>query len=327
MSFDLTQLADAIARHGAVARVVVAQTAGSTPREVGASMLIWPDGQSGTIGGGELEYRAAADARVLLAKGGEPVVKQVPLGPALGQCCGGAVTLVTECFDAPESDHDGIVARPVAATGAAPLAVRRLLDKARAQGVRPAPQLLQGWMVEPVAEPFAPVWIYGAGHVGRALVDVLSPLAHLSITWIDTAPNRFPATPPASVTTLPAADPARTVALASPDAHHLVLTYSHSLDLALCHAILSRDFGTAGLIGSATKWARFRSRLAALGHDATQINRIQCPIGDPGLGKAPQAIAVGVACTLLKSVANKDIINRGTSIDGGYAKNRRAFDT
>jgi len=128
---------------------------------------------------------------------------------------------------------------------------------------------------------------------------VMAPLPDWSITWIDVAADRFPDTCPDGVTILPAADPARLVAHAPAEAHHLIVTYSHELDLALCHALLSHDFAAAGLIGSATKWARFRSRLRDLGHAPAQISRIACPIGDPSLGKHPQAIAVGVAAALM----------------------------
>jgi len=145
----------------------------------------------------------------------------------------------------------------------------------------------------------APLWIYGAGHVGRALVNVMAPLPEFAITWVDTAADRFPAVIPDDVTELVAADPVRAVAHVPDAAAHLVLTYSHEIDLALCHAILSRPFTSAGLIGSATKWARFRRRLLALGHDPAQIARIACPIGDPSLGKHPQAIALGVATAMI----------------------------
>jgi len=94
--------------------------------------------------------------------------------------------------------------------------------------------------------------------------------------------------------------PARLVPHAPVRAEHLIATYAHDLDLALCHALLTHDFAGAGLIGSATKWARFRARLSALGHAPAQISRIACPIGDPALGKHPQAIALGVATALLK---------------------------
>lgn len=300
MSFDLSALTDAIAKHGTIARVVVAEVAGSAPREVGASMLVWRGGQSGTIGGGALEFEAAARA---LSQTG---VTRHALGPDLGQCCGGAVTLLSEHFSA--DDLPGLAGKTVFARGDGPmpLAVKRLLDRARAQGVMPTPQRLQGWMIEPLAHPQTPVWIWGAGHVGRALIDVLHPLPDLALTWIDTAPERFPDTPPGSVTCLPVPETAQAVNNAPRFAHHIILTYSHEIDFALCHALLGHGFGFAGVIGSDTKWARFRSRLRNLGHSDAQITRICCPIGQKSLGKHPQAIAVGVAATLLNSLKTRD---------------------
>ena len=162
-------------------------------------------------------------------------------------------------------------------------------------------------MVEPVHKPTRDLWIWGAGHVGRSLVDVLSPLPDIAITWVDTGPERFPASLPTGVTTVPAAKPAELVRHARPHAEHLVLTYSHNLDLELCNRLLSHDFRFAGLIGSATKWARFRSRLAALGHSPEHISRITCPIGDPALGKHPQMIAVGVAAQLLRPARQTEL--------------------
>ncbi len=150
-----------------------------------------------------------------------------------------------------------------------------------------------------IAPDTTPLWIYGAGHVGRALVSVMSPLPDFAITWIDTSAERFPSVIPDTVTQLVAADPAR-AAVHAPDAtDHLILTYSHDIDLALCNALLSLPFKSMGLIGSATKWARFQSRLRALGHTPAQISRIACPIGDPSLGKHPQAIAIGVATAMI----------------------------
>ncbi|MAC79911.1 MAG: xanthine dehydrogenase accessory protein XdhC [Rhodobacteraceae bacterium] len=297
MGFDLTALRSALA-HGPVARIVVAEVRGSAPREVGASMIVWEGGQSGTIGGGTLEHEAAEAARA----GRTGLTKQA-LGPDLGQCCGGAVTLLTERFtlaDLGRIDGD-VLARPVAGAPM-PLSVDRILARSRDRGEIPQPRLIDGWMVEPIARAQRPLWIWGAGHVGRALVGVLAPLPDVAITWVDTGPERFPETVPDGVTMVPAATPATLVPHAPKDGEHLILTYSHALDLDLCHALLSHGFAFAGLIGSRTKWARFRSRLAALGHDATSISRITCPIGDPVLGKHPQAIAVGVAARLLAPV-------------------------
>lgn len=301
MAFDRAALTAAIAARGSVVRVVVAGVKGSAPRETGAAMLVWGDGQSGTIGGGALEFEAARAARTLT----RDRLTHHPLGPELGQCCGGAVTLLSEIWDAARlARHQGpVIARPVPRAGAMPLTVKRLLADARGTGVMPDPQLTGGWMVEQEARPTQILWVWGAGHVGRALVTVLSPLPDLAITWIDTAPDRFPNSIPEGVTVLPADAPARLVPHAPPDAEHLILTYSHALDLDLCHRLLNHGFARAGVIGSRTKWARFRGRLAALGHSPGQIARIRCPIGEPTLGKHPQAIAVGVAAELLRAPA------------------------
>ena len=135
----------------------------------------------------------------------------------------------------------------------------------------------------------------------RAIVGVLNPMPEVKICWADSDRSRFPEKIPAGVETLIAANPADLVTLSPAHAEHLVLTYSHALDLELCHRLLARPFRFLGLIGSATKWARFRSRLAALGHSDAEILRITCPIGDPALGKHPQAIAVGVAAEMLRA--------------------------
>ncbi|MCC6002466.1 MAG: xanthine dehydrogenase accessory protein XdhC [Pararhodobacter sp.] len=342
---DRAALARAVARHGMVVRVVIAAHHGSSPREAGAAMLIWSDGQGwgqeGTIGGGALEWQAAARAHGLLEgyadqqpraesarkprsrpptprdmrappsqAGHEPaqlpgrsLVQRLPLGPALGQCCGGAVTLAYEVVDAatlaciPET---GLHARRLEGDADMPFAIARALRDARGQGST-AGLWKAGWLAEPVAPPARLLWVWGAGHVGRAIVATLAPLPDFALTWIDAAPGRFPEGVPAGVTTLHAPDPADLVPLAPRNAEHLILTYSHALDLALCHRVLGHGFAHLGLIGSASKSARFRSRLRALGHTDARIARICCPIGDPSLGKHPQAIALGVGAALLKN--------------------------
>lgn len=306
MSFDLDTLRETLARRGPVIRVVVADTRGSVPREPGAAMLVWPTGQSGTIGGGALELAAAEAARRQLATSQQARVTRHPLGPGLGQCCGGAVTLVSERWDATSLDELGIpatVARRVEGDGDAPFTLRVALKASRGEGAPLAVSFQGGWLAEPVSRPTRQIWIHGAGHVGRALVSVLAPLPDLALTWTDTAAERFPDECPNGVTCLPAADPARVIPHAPARAEHFILTYSHDLDLRLCDALLRHGFRRCGLIGSKTKWARFRSRLAALGHRPEAIARINCPIGDPTLGKAPQQIAIGVAQRLLAEAA------------------------
>lgn len=233
-------------------RITVTRTAGSAPRDAGTSMIVWADRQDGTIGGGALEWEATLEARRMLREGRATQSRTVPLGPDLGQCCGGSVTL--------DWALNGAQAAPTAAS----------------------------------------LWIWGAGHVGRAIVNVMAPLPDYAITWVDTDSARFPNDIPQGVTSVPAADMPRLANHAPANATHLIVTYSHEVDLALCHTLLTRGFASAGLIGSATKWARFRSRLASLGHTNAQISRIACPIGQPELGKHPTAIAVGVAVALLK---------------------------
>lgn len=302
MSFERSALAAAIAAHGRIARVVIASVKGSAPRGAGTAMLVWETGASGTIGGGALEFEAIAEARAALHDGRDRLARKA-LGPGLGQCCGGAVSLLTEIWDAARlSALTGpVLARPLPGGPAQmPLGVRRLVTEARGQ--LPGPGLREGWMIEPVSSPERQLWIYGAGHVGRAVVDVLAPLPQIAITWIDTGSERFPQLD-APITRRIADHPASQVGHAPRDAEHLILTYSHAFDLDLCHALLGHGFGWAGLIGSASKWARFRSRLAALGHPPDRIARITCPIGDPALGKHPQAIAIGVAAALLAPAA------------------------
>jgi xanthine dehydrogenase accessory factor len=147
--FDLDALTAAVRVHGKVARVVIASHDGSSPRETGTAMLVWQNGQSGTIGGGALEHQATQTAR---AQTQTRHVARIPLGPALGQCCGGAVTLVTEVYDASNLPEPPVVARSLDGSPM-PLAVKRLLAAARNQGTAPATQFLQGWLIEPVSHP------------------------------------------------------------------------------------------------------------------------------------------------------------------------------
>ncbi|MGI3185470.1 xanthine dehydrogenase accessory protein XdhC [Nioella aestuarii] len=308
MSLDLNALRAAVAAHGRVARIVIAACAGSVPRETGTAMLVWADGQSGTIGGGALEYQAVERARQALT--GSDRFDKVPLGPGLGQCCGGAVQLLTEVWD--EARLAGVTGAVHAralpgSTHAMPLKLTGHLRAARA-GHRPIEaQLVQDWFVEPIRAATIPLWIWGAGHVGRAIVATLSPLPDFAITWIDSAADRFPEDIPQGVTALPAPDMPAAIRLAPVDAHHLILTYSHEIDLALCHGALAHGFRFCGLIGSATKWTRFRKRLQQLGHQDARISRITCPIGNPELGKHPQAIAVGVAASLIRNATRADL--------------------
>ncbi|MEP1964297.1 xanthine dehydrogenase accessory protein XdhC [Tateyamaria sp.] len=297
--FDREALLAACAAHGRVARVVITAVQGSAPREIGASMCVWKTGQSGTIGGGALEYELAQNARRVT----QDTTSRHALGPDLGQCCGGAVEVITEIYDLArvKALPEHLIARGPSPT---PLTVKRILKEFRNQGITPHPQKIDGWFIEPVSPPDRALWIWGAGHVGRALVDVLHKMPELALTWVDTARDRFPEYIPDSVTAIPTPDPTRLALHTPTDADHLILTYSHEIDLALCHALLTHGFQSCGLIGSATKWARFRKRLTGLGHTSDEITRITCPIGDPSIGKQPHMIAIGVAHRLLQTQSN-----------------------
>lgn len=297
MGLNILELRDMVATHGPLTRILIADHKGSTPRETGTSMLVWPDGQSGTIGGGALEQQVTNFARKI----NKPTALKIPLGPALGQCCGGQVVVVFEPFKLetlPPSTDPYI--RKINGKDDQPLAFNHLQKSMGEFGYTPKLIWRSGWLLEPLTNPKTPLWLYGAGHVGRAIVETLNGLP-FDITWVDTSANRFPKLIPPNTNYLIANNPADVVKHANASAHHVVLTYSHTIDLDLCHAILSQPFGTLGLIGSATKRARFSFKLANLGHTSAQISRIVCPIGQRNLGKTPKAIAIGLAAELLKS--------------------------
>ena len=297
--FDLEGLRAAVAEQGPVVRVVITGFKGSTPRETGASMLVWPGGQSGTIGGGALEFQMVERAQTL---GSASETVTLPLGPALGQCCGGSVTMLLEVWDATAlaevATDASSVARPITGSDDMPFAIKRAAQAIR-EG-RGAPlTLADGWIIEAIRHSPTAVYIYGAGHVGRAIAATFASLP-FAVTLVDDASQRFPYPMPEGVTPLLAANPTDAVATAPDDAIHLVLTYSHALDLEICHRALARPFRHLGLIGSDTKAARFRRRLAELGHSPATIARLACPIGDRSLGKEPAAIAIGVAAELIR---------------------------
>ena len=156
-------------------------------------------------------------------------------------------------------------------------------------------------VVERFCDARRPVWLFGAGHVGRALMLALAPLP-FEVTWIDERADAFPAAAPANVRTVRSADPAGEVARAPAGALIVVMTHSHARDLAIVHAALAAGrFGYVGLIGSASKRARFTRRLREAGVPDTRIAKLVCPIGLSTIGsKHPAAIAAGVAVQLLE---------------------------
>ena len=248
MGLNLSELHNAVVTHGPLTRILIADHKGSTPRDAGTSMLVWADGQSGTIGGGALEQQVTDFARTV----DKPTAINIPLGPALGQCCGGNVVVVFEPFSIKTLPTDAeAYIRRINGESDRPLALKKLRKSIHNSGQNPDLVWLDGWLFEPLSNPKTSLWVYGAGHVGRAIVDTFDGLP-FDIKWVDTSADRFPSFIPQHADRLIANKPTNVVKYAPDTAHHVVLTYSHALDLDLCHAILSRPFSTLGLIGPAT---------------------------------------------------------------------------
>ena len=249
--------------------ITVQATRGSAPREKGAWMAVFSDAIVGTICGGHLELTATAEAHRRLAGGGGEPTLQYALGPALGQCCGGQVQLSFEAVSVADS-----------------AALRQRLT----------PRL-------------APVALFGAGHVGHALIEVFSHLP-LAVSWIDSRDEVFAAQLPTNVN-CQYSDPVQAaVPLLAGGSHVLIMSFSHAEDLDVVAACLSRqrrqaDLPYIGLIGSHSKWATFRHRLEARGFTEQELAHVTCPIGVAGVaGKEPEVIAVAVAAQILQTLGS-----------------------
>jgi xanthine dehydrogenase accessory factor len=248
---------------------------GSSPREVGAWMLVAGDLVQGTVGGGRLEFDAIEYARSLLAA--SPFVaseesRRYALGPSLGQCCGGVVWL----------KFIGIAAG----------------DAMKLEALRADSMPTTGLKRLKIA-------LFGGGHVGKAIVNALAPLP-CSVHWIDSRDEIFPAALPANVQAEHSAPVQAAVNDLAPQSHVLIMSFSHAEDLDVVAACLKRqreksDLPFVGLIGSKTKWATFRHRLEERGFSEDELNHVTCPIGLPGVvGKEPEVIAASVAAQLMQ---------------------------
>jgi xanthine dehydrogenase accessory factor len=312
MSDWLATLVRRLEREEALVRVVVGAVRGSAPREPGACMLVGRSHVDGTIGGGHLEWKSLEIARGMLEASGDggPRLDRFVLGATLGQCCGGVVELWFERVCAAEREF---FREALAKRGSAtPIAIATtwskgtpVLREVRAAASESPRALLQhsdrDTFLERIDTERTALWLFGAGHVGQAIVRTLAGLP-FAVTWVDERGELFPDVLPDNAVALVSDDPAGEVAGAPPDAIYLVLTHRHDLDFDLCRAILVRDdFRWAGVIGSATKAASFRNRLARHGVPAERIARLVSPIGVEGIAsKEPAAIAVAVAAQLLQ---------------------------
>ncbi len=319
-------LLQALQHEPAMIRILITKVLGSAPREAGACMLVGRDEFRGTIGGGQLEWQVLRAARTLLTAGAPAArMQRLVLGAELAQCCGGVVELWMERYTRADaallrsaSDSarhgaavlissitpHGVQRRIVSVCGSDPES-DLMLRRPRAQAAPRTTSAVAGQATlrERLDEDLPALWLYGAGHVGQALARIVVELP-LRLTWIDTRAELFPLPIPEGVRMVHAPELVPTVAAAPAATRFLVLTHSHRLDYALCKAILERgDFASLGVIGSKSKGARFRSRLARDGVAAASIARLVCPIGARGIAsKWPAAIAVAVAFELLQAI-------------------------
>jgi xanthine dehydrogenase accessory factor len=245
--------------------VTVASAQGSVPRDAGTWMAVFADAVVGTIGGGHVEFQAIALARRRLAGEAGEGDVRFALGPSLGQCCGGVMVLRFERVDAAS-----------------------------------VPELRQR-----LARQHLPLALFGGGHVGQALVEVLARLP-FAVRWIDSRDSVFPAQPPDRVVCEHSAPVQSAVDDLVAGSHVLIMSFSHAEDLDIVQACLRRlrrvdDLPYVGLIGSRTKWATFRHRLQERGFGDDELARVTCPIGIAGVpGKEPGVIAIAVAAQLLQ---------------------------
>lgn len=247
--------------------VTVTQTQGSVPREAGTWMAVFESSVIGTIGGGNLEWQAIAQARAMLANPAVPTITQRHgLGPSLGQCCGGTVEL-------------------------------------RLERIAPDQHGSADWL-QSLQPPLAPLVLFGGGHVGQAIVQLMLTLPY-AITWIDSRDSVFPDGLPTRVRCEHSQPVERAVQELPAGSQVLVMSFSHAEDLDIVHQCLLRqrqqqDLPFVGLIGSQTKWAVLKRRLQARGFSEAELAHITSPIGLAGIrGKEPSVIAVAVAAQLL----------------------------
>lgn len=255
-------------QHEGIVLVRIEGTEGSTPREAGACMAVSPRAIAGTIGGGQLEFHCIDIARHMLSEAAEDQLLDIPLGPQMGQCCGGRVRVSLR--------H----------AGAAEIALFSAREKAEA-----------------AARP--PVLIFGAGHTGRALAQALAPLP-VSVSLTDDRDDVMSGLP-AAVTCIRMADPVDAIASAPANAAFVVLSHSHALDYRVAEAALARgDAAYVGMIGSATKRARFESSFLRSGGRHEALARLTCPIGGSDVDdKRPEVIAALTAAELVRCLLGR----------------------
>ncbi|MCK8778361.1 xanthine dehydrogenase accessory protein XdhC [Rhizobium sp. NTR19] len=258
-----------IAAHPASVLVEIVQAKGSTPREAGTFMLVADAAIWGTIGGGQFEFMAIDNARAMLSGAGEPVM-DIPLGPEIGQCCGGRTRISFTPVTGPVAEQ----------------LTRRLADEA---DERPA------------------VFLFGAGHVGQALAEALAPLP-FAVTVVETRAEALDDLPDGTAKQLTPM-PEAVVSKIPSNGAVIILTHDHALDFMIARQALARpDLAYVGMIGSQTKRATFTNWLKRDGDgDAEMLSRLVLPIGGNVVrDKRPAVIAALVAAELLTVYALRE---------------------
>jgi xanthine dehydrogenase accessory factor len=255
-------------------RAIVAELTsvrGSTPREQGAFMVVAPSALVGTIGGGALEYLVIARARQAMRDGLPPDVMDVPLGPEIGQCCGGRVTVALRVVNAADAEQLGA----------------RLRE----------------------AEARLPhVFMFGSGHVGRALARALAVLP-LQLHVIDTRPDELHDLP-AGIDARAVPMPEAVVRSAPAGSAFVILTHDHALDFIIAAEALKRaDAPYVGMVGSKTKRSKFASWYRSEGGREDDLNRLVLPIGAFGLvDKRPEVIAALAAAEIMVQIGRGEAL-------------------
>ena len=335
----LQDISKALEYNSAIVRVSVIKAVGSAPCRIGSTMTITRSAFSGTVGGGALELAALKEARGMLLEpsnalkdGWQRWRRDFPLGPALGQCCGGRVWLLFERLTVAEASVIGTIVRahsendillrplsagyPMEYSGNREAGVSKWPPRLRSvvqemlSGKRPRTAMaVDEWFLEPLGQCREILFLYGAGHVGRAVVRAFEGLP-FEIYWVDTVSERYPDPFPRGVNQLVSANPADAVQYAPPGSWHVVMTFSHAIDFDVCQAVLTRgDFIYAGVIASKTKRARFVRKLREAGLADSIVSSLHAPIGLDQLdGKEPAEIAISLAADFLLRLKGAAVI-------------------
>lgn len=295
-----------IKEQGSAALITILDVKGSAPRDAGTRMLVAPNGHFfGTIGGGRLEWETIKKAQSLLKKNDDLCLQHVfPLGPQLAQCCGGSVSVLFECLTGKRLEEAKELARIEQIGDLRTCAELRGTTVTR-KIISPedAPKVFwdgKSTFYETYNQDFADLRLFGAGHTGKALMLALAPLP-FQVTWYDERENTLPSVMPANFKCVVTNNLAASVKEAPNGAFIIALTHSHNSDLEVMHAALHEGrFGYVGVIGSNTKAARFRSKLANIGLNPEQISKMVCPIGYDGItSKEPSSVAISIVTELL----------------------------